>query len=69
MTYVLPVLDGRFSPGQPTADGDGWAEPPCGPETVINRMISSRSAADEGPMPGSNPPATAESSSGGSLHR
>ncbi len=41
--------------GQPTADGDGGAEPPCCSLTVINRMISSRSAADGRPMPGVYP--------------
>ena len=48
-----PGADGpALTPGQPTADGDGGAEPPCGSVTVINRTISSRSAADGRPMPG-----------------
>src|SRR4029453_1950178 len=38
-------------PSHPTADADGGAEPPCGSLTVINRMISSRSAADGRPIP------------------
>jgi hypothetical protein len=36
---------------QPTADADGGAELPCGARAVINRTISSRSAADGKPMP------------------
>jgi hypothetical protein len=39
----------------PTADADGDAEPPCGSSAVINRTISSRSAADGTPMPGLYP--------------
>ena len=52
ITHVHPVLTAPLTSGQPTADWDGGAEPPCGSRTVINRTISSRSAADGRPMPG-----------------
>ncbi len=51
ITHLRPVLTASVDPGQPTADGDGGAEPPCGSRAVINRMISSRSAAEGRPMP------------------
>ena len=38
---------------QPTASGDGGAEPPCGASAVMIRTISARSAADGRPQPGS----------------
>ena len=53
ITHRATGADGpALTAGQPTADGDGGAEPPCGSRTVINRTISSRSAADGRPMPG-----------------
>jgi hypothetical protein len=41
------------APGQRTASSEGTADPPCGASAVMIRTISSRSAADGRPHPGS----------------